>query len=66
MEVVHSRCAGLDVHKDTVVACVRLITGGRVQQQVRTFPTTTQELLRLSDWLTESGCTHVEIGRAHV
>ncbi|HXO27798.1 MAG TPA: IS110 family transposase [Thermoanaerobaculia bacterium] len=59
MEVVHPRCAGLDVHKETVVACVRVIEDRRVQQQVRTFPTTTQELLRLSDWLTESGCTHV-------
>jgi transposase len=47
------------VHKETVVACVRIIAGGRVQQQVLTFPTTTRELLRLSDWLTESGCTHV-------
>jgi transposase len=59
MEVVHPRCAGLDVHKETVVACVRVIMGGHVEQQVRTFPTTTQELLRLSDWLKESGCTHV-------
>ena len=59
MEVVHPRCAGLDVHKETVVACVRVIEGRRVQQQVRTFPTTTHELLRLSDWLTESGCTQV-------
>ncbi|HVT59426.1 MAG TPA: IS110 family transposase [Thermoanaerobaculia bacterium] len=59
MEVVHSRCAGLDVHKETVVACVRVIEGRQVQQEVRTFHTITKELLRLSDWLTESGCTHV-------
>jgi transposase len=59
MEVVHSCCAGLDVHKDTVVACVRVLKGKRVEQEVRTFPTTTRELLRLSDWLTTVGCSHV-------
>jgi transposase len=59
MEVVHSRCAGLDVHKETVVACVRVMEGRQVQQEVRTFHTITKELLRLSDWLTERGCTHV-------
>lgn len=61
MEVVYPRCAGLDVHKATVVACVRVIEGGQVQQEVRTFQTTTKELLRLSDWLRESGCTHVAL-----
>lgn len=59
MEVVHPRCAGVDVHKDTVVACVRVVQGRQVQQEVRTFPTTTKELLRLGDWLSELGCTHV-------
>lgn len=61
MEVVYPRCAGLDVHKATVVACVRVIEGRQVQQEVRTFQTTTKELLRLSDWLRESGCTHVAL-----
>jgi transposase len=59
MEVVHSRCAGLDVHKDTVVACARVVQGKQVEQEVRTFRTTTKELLSLSDWLTERGCSHV-------
>ena len=59
MEVVHARCAGLDVHKDTVVACARLVKGRLVEQKVETFRTTSKELLRLSDWLTERGCTHV-------
>jgi transposase len=59
MDVVHPRCAGVDVHKDTVVACVRVVQGRQVKQEVRTFPTTTKELLRLSDWLSELGCTHV-------
>ena len=60
MEVVHARCCGLDVHKDTVVAC--LLTpgsGGRPQVEVRTFGTLTDELLALGDWLAEAGCTHV-------
>jgi transposase len=58
MEVMHMRCAGLDVHKDTVVACARLVIDGKVQQEVRTFGTTTKDLLALADWLHERGCTH--------
>ena len=58
MEVLVPRAAGLDVHKDTVVACVRIAEGGRVTQEVRTFGTTTRELLALSDWLSSEGCTH--------
>ena len=50
--MVHERCAGLDVHKHTVVACV-LITQpeGTVERAVRTFATMTGDLLALSDWL---------------
>jgi transposase len=59
MEVLHPRCAGLDVHKDTVVACARIATGTEVKQEVATFGTTTTDLLRLSDWLEEQGATHV-------
>jgi transposase len=59
MEVIHPRCAGLDVHKDTVVASVRLATGREVAVEVRTFATTTAGLLALSAWLAERGCTHV-------
>lgn len=58
MEVLHARCAGLDVHKDTVVACVRLASGDEVQQEVRSFATTTQGLMALADWLMASGATH--------
>jgi transposase len=61
MEVVHRRCAGLDVHKQTVVACVRLVDEGKIDQAVRTFPTTSKGLLELSDWLSERGCTHVAL-----
>jgi transposase len=59
MEVLYSRCAGLDVHKDTVVACIRVHQGSQVELKVRTFGTTTKALLELSDWLTEYGVTHV-------
>lgn len=58
MEVLHPRCAGLDVHKDTVVACARLVTDGKLSQEVRTFGTTTSQLCALADWLQECGCTH--------
>ncbi len=59
MEVIHPRCAGLDVHQQTVVACVRLVAEGRVSHELRTFGTSTRELLALADWLTARGCTHV-------
>ena len=59
MEVLYPRCAGLDVHKATVVAGVRLVAGGKVVRGVRTFGTTTAGLLELAAWLGESGCTHV-------
>jgi transposase len=59
MEVLHPRCCGIDVHKETLVACLRLQDGRRVQKQVETFKTTTAEILRLLTWLTEQGCTHV-------
>ena len=59
MEVLHQRCAGLDVHKKTVVAAVRLAEGDKVVTEVKTFATTTSGLLALSDWLSENGCTHV-------
>jgi transposase len=59
MEVVHSRCAGLDVHQQALMACVRVIEQGQVRQEIRGFETTTQGLLALCDWLAAQGCTHV-------
>ena len=59
MEVLYPHCAGLDVHKDTVVACVRHMVKGSVTHEVRTFKTTTKELLMLSDWLAAEHCTHI-------
>jgi hypothetical protein len=54
MEILYSRCAGIDVHKKTVVVCVRCSDGpGKAEQEVRTFGTMTRELLDLSDWLAQ-------------
>jgi transposase len=59
MDMLYACCAGLDVHRDTVVACVRRQTDGRASAEVRTFGTKTGELLDLSEWLTELQVTHV-------
>ena len=74
MELLHRRCCGLDVHKETVVACLRLVSDSQVTTEVRTFQTTTAYLLRLSEWLAANECTHVamevsrllEAGVAHL
>jgi transposase len=62
MDVVHERCAGLDVHKRTVVACV-LTPGaaGTVKRETETFSTMLGELERLAGWLAERGVTHVAL-----
>ncbi len=60
MEVLYPRCCGVDVHKKQVVAC--LLTPGPAatpHKEIRTFGTTTNELLRLADWLRGEGCTHL-------
>lgn len=60
MEVVHTQCAGLDVHKKTVVAAIIVPDGqGGLRKEVRTFGTMTADLLGLSDWLLSFGVTHV-------
>jgi transposase len=63
MEVVYERCCGLDVHKETVVACV--VVPGTNQQhphkEIRTFKTMTADLLELSAWLTTQGVSHVAL-----
>lgn len=56
MDVLHACCAGLDVHKKTVVACVRRVDpAGKVTKSIKTFPTMTRDLLALSDWLAAQG-----------
>jgi transposase len=60
MEVVYPRCAGVDIHKETVVAC-RLVPdqAGSVTKEIRTFGTMTPDLLQLADWLQETQTSHV-------
>ncbi len=58
MEILYPRCAGLDVHKETVVACVRCVSEPP-HSEVRTFSTMTSGLLDLNQWLESHGCTHV-------
>jgi transposase len=58
MQVLNRCCAGLDVHKDEVVACVRVAVGGEASHEVRRFATTTRGLVELADWLEVCGVTH--------
>lgn len=60
MEAIIERCCGLDVHKDSVVACVLVGPAeGRTRKEIRTYGTTTMQLEQLRDWLQQVGCTHV-------
>jgi transposase len=60
MDRIVERCAGLDVHKDSVTACVRVLGApGRRHQETQTFGTTTRSLLALRDWLAGFGVTVV-------
>src|ERR1700716_551585 len=60
MQTLVERGCGMDVHQATVVACLLVVLkNGKVQKQIRTFGTTTRELLSLREWLLSEGCTHV-------
>src|SRR5947209_10692234 len=60
LAVLYARCAGLDVHKKTVVVCLMLTAlDGHVSKEVRTFATTTAGLLAMADWLSSQQVTHV-------
>jgi transposase len=62
VDVIYARCCGLDIHKQTVVACV-IVPGPERQprKEVRTFGTMTADLFALSDWLAAEGVTHVAL-----
>jgi hypothetical protein len=63
MQVTHERCAGIDVHKKTVVVCCLSVARNRKpKRETRTYGTTTGELLNLCDWLSSEDITHVAIG----
>jgi transposase len=60
MQILVERGCGLDVHQATVVACLLVVLkNGTVQKQMRTFATTTRELISLREWLLSEGCTHL-------
>src|SRR6059058_60728 len=59
MKVLHRHCAGLDVHKEGVVACVRVARGSKATHEVRRFTTTMRGLLELLDWVQAKECSHV-------
>jgi len=62
MQALVERGCGLDVHQATVVACLLIVSkNGMTQKQVRTFGTTTRELVSLREWLLSEGCTHVAL-----
>lgn len=53
MDVLHARCAGIDVHKKLIVACRWVVTGGTVDKEIKSFGATTRELQELATWLRE-------------
>jgi transposase len=59
MEVLYPRGCGIDVHKESLVACLRVQEDRRTRREVQSFGTTTAEILRLHAWLSEAACTHV-------
>ena len=60
MELIFERCCGLDVHKKTVTACIRVPgTDGKRHQEILTFGTMTEDLLTLRDWLNAYNVNHV-------
>src|SRR3981189_1611613 len=59
MDILHERVAGLDVHKNTVVACARIMTGKETTRECRTFATKTDGRLALRAWLSECQCRPV-------
>lgn len=61
MEVVIPVCAGVDIHKEIAVCCVRKTKGEEVQSEVRSFSTMTEGLRKLAEWLSSTECTHVAV-----
>jgi hypothetical protein len=60
MQAIIERCCGLDVHQETVVACLLVgAPGAHPNKEVRTLRTVTRDLEALRDWLREAGATHV-------
>jgi transposase len=62
MSIADERCAGLDVHKRSVVACLLFLKNGQPHKERQIFSTMTSDVLRLRDWLKEHDCTCVAHG----
>ena len=64
MEVLYSNCAGLDVHQETIVACIMITDkDGRLEKETRTFGTMTKHLFELLKWLESKSVTHIAMER---
>ena len=60
MEIIFERCCGIDVHKETLTACIMIGEGGKVtKKEIRTYTTMTEDIEQLRDWLKSEGVTHV-------
>jgi transposase len=59
MEVVHTHCCGLDIHKKSIVACIIVPAAGKARKEIRTFGTVTEDIVKLSEWLLASSISHV-------
>lgn len=60
MKIFYERCCGLDVHKKTVVACLIAVeSGGKASRTIRSYGTSTSDLLAMSDWLQSEQCVHI-------
>ncbi len=59
MEVLHRKCAGLEVHEDAIVGCARVITGHKVNRELVRFGPTARGVFALADWLAKHAVTHV-------
>jgi hypothetical protein len=61
MEVRYRKCAGLEVRRDVVIACARVMTGRKVSRELGTFPLSARGLFALGDWLAQREVTHVGV-----
>ena len=59
MKRIRDRVAGLDVHRDSVTACARVVEAGEVVEDKERFATTVNGLARLGSWLADHGVTTV-------
>ena len=61
MEEIYDRCCGLDVHRDTITACVLVGNGRRKRKQIKTFPTFTSDIQELAKWLKSFNIEYVAV-----